>query len=215
MTMTNRIEYGHSLFWGPLHTYGNCICAMTLRSQDENLVEFAAVPISPHYGLSETIKPIVLKIKSHVKVDYAKIHIRSDRIAEFKNSIIDEVEARTQFEMWCEKYVRLSPKKKLFPLVYDWSRFQPTLKNWLGCTYEDVIGPVRDLQTIQNYSKDRDSFWGEDDKGETLQDLPAMMNVYKISHNIYNSCGEQAASIIKLYEATLQVFMPGYKQGGQ
>lgn len=204
------------LAYGPVHANNNVICAIDIRvggedADSSDLLEVCFMPVNHSYKVHDKFLMFNAKIRPVWPVDNRIAKVNQERLKDFETTLFDSVTARSMFEKWCENTLQLKRGKKVMPLVWDWERMTPFLKNWLGSSYPDYIEEkvVRDVRSVMHFINDRHAFWGEEIFFKKVQ-FTNFINRSDLEFIEKNSLTSNCRALLDGYRELLRRYIPGY-----
>jgi len=131
------------------HWNGNILCAGDIKTsgpnpEEDELLQFAILPLNSNLELSKEIKPFFIYLKP-------------------EKEGMEPIQGIDVFDKWADSLqleeTRFGRRKKIFILSYDYDEKKPFIIKWLGYhQYNKVFDKgIRDLNTITKFLNDKAS----------------------------------------------------------
>lgn len=145
------------------HLNYNMLCAMSIRTSGPNplkhdIVKISVVALDHHMRMSQKVMPFIMDIKPRrpENIDYKSAEVKKPTLIDIGIKGTDAYDAADRFEEWFN-HLELPGRKRIVPLVYNWSKMKPFILDWLGFeTCNQLIADqVRDLLVLAVAANDK------------------------------------------------------------
>jgi hypothetical protein len=197
-----------------VHNNSNLTCAIDIRvgghePSTSDLLEVAMIPLNHSYVMHPEFSIFQIKIRPSWKVDKKVARLNADNIEDFEKSPFDGIESADMCARWFET-LQMRTRKKIIPLVWDWSHIKPYLQIWLGTWFEEIISDMhREVMSAVNFVNDRCDLWGEEVPVKACNFKQALCR-HEIELIENNSLSANCLGLIKLNRSMLSGFIPGF-----
>ena len=186
------------------------LCAMSIRTSGPNpnkhdIVQICIVALDHRIQMADKIPPFMVDIKPRrpENIDYKLCEVTKKQLVNIGINGLDAYDAADRYDEWFE-FLKLPKRKRIVPLVYNWSKMKPFLLDWLGFENCDqtLADQVRDLLPIAVAANDKACAKGKPCpyKKPTFSYLAHIANCYRYAKD----CGGDCFTLIQTYNYMLK-----------